>query len=239
MTILLSLAAFIFAVLFLVDLLIGFKMTKSIINRFTSKAENLAEEFRDPVADAKGAIRKIENDKEDAVALRKTLLVKLSTLKSRIAKAKANVDKFESLAVLAGRAGNAEDVQSALQSKNNEASLVSDLESQLLATQKQEDELEALIKNCDSLIENAKNKTEIVASQIETNKFKAQVASVLKDNSGDAVSALQRLEADAERYKAEAEAAEEFAGENQSLEQKYAVKPTVSEADVSKYLKTA
>jgi phage shock protein A len=117
--------------------------------------------------------------------------------------------------------------------------LVSDLESQLLATQKQEDELEALIKNCDSLIENAKNKTEIVASQIETNKFKAQVASVLKDNSGDAVSALQRLEADAERHKAEAEAAEEFAGENQSLEQKYAVKPTVSEADVSKYLKSA
>jgi len=214
-------------------------MTKSVINRFASKAENLAEELRDPVADAEAAIRKIENDKRDAISLRKTLLVKISTLKGRITKAKANVDKFENLAVLAGQAGNAEDVQSALQSKNNEIALTADLESQLLSTQKQEDELENLIKNCDSLVESAKNKKEIVAAQIETNKFKTQVASVLKDNSGDAISAIQRLEADAEKYKAEAEAAEEFAGENRSLEQKYAFKSTVSSADLSKYLKTA
>lgn len=235
-TILLELTLFIVALIFLVDLLIGFRMTKSIFNRFTAKAEAMAEEIRDPVADAAAAIRKITEDKNNAIQLRKTLLVNIATLKARIAKAQKNITNFENLAVLAGKAGNADDVKQALQSKANAVDSVASLSAQLASTQKQEDELENLIKNCDSLIAQANDKKDIIATQIQNDQFKAKVASVLKANSGEAMSAIQQLEADAEKYKAEAEAAEELAGENLSLDQKYAVKSTVSDDDVAKYL---
>jgi phage shock protein A len=235
-TILLELTVFILALIFVIDLLIGFRMTKSLFNRFTAKAEAMAEEIRDPVADATAAIRKITADKDNAIQLRKTLLVNIASLKARIAKAHKNISNFENLAVLAGKAGNADDVKQALQSKANAIDNVASLTAQLNSTQKQEDELELLIKNCDGLIEQANSKKEIISNQIQNDQFKARVASVLKANSGDAMSAIQRLEADAERFSAEAAAAEELAGENLTLDQKYAVKSTVSEDDVSKYL---
>lgn len=236
-TILLELTLFILALIFLVDLLIGFRMTKSIFNRFTAKAEAMAEEIRDPEAEALASLRSARASQDEAIGLRKKLLVDIAALRNKIQKATLNVDKFENLAKLAGQANNADDVRTALNHKNNAVSTLTSLQKQLVSLQKQEDDLEKMINDSKVLIEKIENEKELIVTSIKTNKFKTQVSSVLRDNAGQANSILEQLEADSARYQAEADAADELAGENESLDQKYAEKPSVSEADISQYLK--
>jgi phage shock protein A len=235
-TILLELTLFILALAFVIDLFINFRITKSIFNRFTSKAEEIASEIRDPKADAEAALRTARASQQDAIGLRKKLLVDIAALRNKIKKATLNVEKFEDLAKLAGKAQNAEDVRTALTQKNNAVSALDGLNKQLASLQKQEDDLEKVIIDSKALIEKIESEKDLIVTTIKTNQFKAEVSTVLRDNAGKANSILEQLQADSARYQAEADAADELAGESRTLDQKYAVQASVSDDDISKYL---
>lgn len=236
-TILFELALALLAIIFVLDLFTGFKILRSIGNRLIFKKDQIAQEIRDPVADAHAAISQIEQKKEQAVTRRKELLAKIHAIRARIAKENKNIENFEDLAKLAGKAKNADDVRSALEKKKTAQNRVENLNQELVSFQKLEDELENMIKNCDDLIQTAKDSKERLMSELENNKFRRDIASVLKDNSGEAMGAIQQLENDVLQIKAQADSAEELAGENVTLEQKYKV-PTnaVSDDELSKYL---
>lgn len=236
-TIILDILLLVLAAIILIDAFTGFKLMKSLFNRVFQAKDNIIEAVRDPVADAHTAIAQITARKETAKSTRKKLLTKINVHAQKIATAKKNVVRFEELAVLAGKAKNAEDVRTALDSKNSAVRRVNELEEQLKAFRTQEDTLEKQIQECESLIERALDRKEILEHELESATFAEEVATVLTDNAGAAQSAVQQLENDVALAKAKAATAQELAGENQSLDDKYRTDPdAVTDSDIAKYL---
>lgn len=218
-----------------VDLFTGFKMLGSIVNRLRLKADKAAEAVRDPEADAHAALNNIRSRKAAMVELRKKILVAIGTAKSKQRTAQAEVERYEGLAQLAGKAKNADDVGLALTKKAAAQQKLTDATSEVTKRTKQEDELEAKIAEFDILIEKAETDKDYLVSQFSINNFDTEVNQVLKSG-GDAASALDTLRADVERSRIEAEVSGELSAESAGLEAKYATKGGVSADDIAKYL---
>jgi phage shock protein A len=236
MTIIFEIVALCIAVLFFFDIMLGFRMTKSIFNRFRLKAEIAAEQLRDPVADAAAALASIKSKRAEMVELRKTLLTNVHSSKTKAGRAKSDAENFENLAKLAGKAGNADDVKTALEKKKAAETRHANHLADATRFQAQEDTVENQIKEFDVLIETAEQNAEHLKSELSIQKFDKSVAETLKNNSGSALSAIEQLTKDVEHARASAAVANELAGEAKTLESKYAKIETVTDDDVSKYL---
>ena len=59
MTLLLEILVSLIALVVVLDFFTGFRMAKSVINRLRMKADKVADEIRDPVADAHNALQNI------------------------------------------------------------------------------------------------------------------------------------------------------------------------------------
>ena len=240
MTILIEILASVLGIFIVLDFFTGFKMTRSLFNRIQFKADKVANELRDPIADAHAALENIKNQKSDMVEVRKGILLEVKKEKSKETRANTEIEKFENLAKLAGEAGNREDVRIALEKKaravkNREAASLN-----IARLTKQEDLLEDKIKEFDALIEKAENDKTYLESSLKINQFNTQVNKVLKDNNGTALTAIERLRADVEQSAMEAELSGELAEGEKTLETKYlTVSAEVSDADIDQYFKKA
>lgn len=226
----------ILAIIIGLDAITGFKLTRSIFNRGKLKINDLAEAARDPIADASAALEKIKGEREGMLKLRTDLLIETKAAKARQVKATSDVAKYEQLALKAGTAKNADDVKLAL-SKKQEAQKALDLailDEQRLT--KQEDSVENKIQEFDALISQAENNKNFLASSLKINEFDKKVNTVLKDNNGEALSAIAKLEQDVQRSAIEAEVAGELAAETKGLEDKYTT-PQISDSDIAHYMK--
>jgi phage shock protein A len=226
----------IFALIVLLDFFTGFRMTKSLINRLRQKTDEAAENLRDPVADAHVALQDIQNKKNEMVELRKKLLIQVKTAKSQQTRANSDITKYDDLAKLAGNAGNADDVKTALEKKASAKTKLDNYANDVVRLTKQEDELENRIKEFTGLLEKAEQDKTFLQSELEIRKFQTSVNSVLRDNTGTALSAIDRLRADVDKAKAEAEVSDELVGEATTLESKYSPKSVVSDDDIALYM---
>lgn len=236
-TLLTELIIGIFALIVLLDFFTGFRIVKSIVNRLRQKTDLAAETLRDPVADAHAALQDIKNKKAEMIELRRKLLVQVRTTKGQETRANSDIKKYDELAKLAGGAGNVDDVRLALEKKQKAVERAENYAKDAARLTKQEDELEVRIKDFDTLLEKAEQDKTFLQSELEIKKFQTSVNSVLKNNTGSALSAIDRLRDDVEQAKALAEVSEELVNESTSLEEKYVSKSVVSDADVAKYLK--
>lgn len=224
------------ALIVLIDVFTGFKIFKSIFNRAQKKVDDVAEELRDPEADAHVALRDIETKKNEMAELRKQILMAKKKAEANALRSVKEVERYEELAKLAGNAGNAEDVRLALSKKSVAQKKASDAEKEISRLTSQEDSLETKINEFEVLIENAKSNKDFLTSQLKINQFNTSVNEVLKDG-GKAMSALERLEADVEQSRIEAEISGELSQEAAGLESKYKTPSGISDDEVTKYLK--
>lgn len=238
MTLLTEIIVALIALIVLLDFFTGFRMAKSVINRLRMKADKVADEIRDPIADAHTALSNIKSKREEMITLRKNILLEIKKAKSKETRSNNEIEKFENLAKLAGEAGNADDVRIALEKKTRSRKNLQAAQLDISRLTKQEDALEEKIKEFDVLIEKAENDKTYLESSLKINQFNTAVNQVLKDNNGSALSAIEKLRSDVENSALEAELSGEIADEQKSLESKY-MSPSaeVSEADISAYLK--
>ena len=238
MTLLTEIIVALIALIVLLDFFTGFRMAKSVINRLRMKADKVADEIRDPIADAHTALSNIKSKREEMINLRKNILLEIKKAKSKETRSNNEIEKFENLAKLAGEAGNADDVRIALEKKARSRKNLQAAQLDSSRLTKQEDALEEKIKEFDVLIEKAENDKTYLESSLKINQFNTAVNTVLKDNNGSALSAIEKLRADVENSALQAELSGEIADEQKSLESKY-MSPSaeVSEADISAYLK--
>jgi len=238
MTLVIEILASVIGTFIVLDFFTGFKMIRSVSNRLRLKADKVADEIRDPIADAHAALENIKSKREEMVALRKNLLLEVKKAKSKETRATNEMEKFENLAKLAGEAGNREDVRVALEKKTRSRKNLDAAQLDIARLSKQEDLLEEKIKEFDSLIEKAENDKTYLESSLKINKFNTQVNEVLKDNNGTALTAIEKLRADVENSAMEAELSGELAEDQKSLETKYLTPSAeVSEDDIEKYFK--
>lgn len=238
MTLILEILVTVIALVIVLDLFTGFRMLKSVTNRLRKKADEIAEEVRDPVADAHAALANIRQKHSEMSELRRTLLLEVKRAKNKQIREQANVEKYENLAALAGSAGNADDVRTALERKANAQKALDAANLEAVRIQKQEDVLEEKIKEFASLIESAENDKTYLESQLRINKFNTEVNNVLKNDNGSAQFALEKLRNDVERSAMEAELSGELADEVKNLESKYLAPSTgITDDEISKYLK--
>lgn len=238
MTFVIEILASLVGTFIVLDFFTGFKMIRSVSNRLRLKADKVADEIRDPIADAHAALQNIKSKREEMVSLRKNLLLEVKKAKSKETRSSNELEKFENLAKLAGEAGNRPDVQTALEKKARARKNLDAAQLDISRLSKQEDLLEEKIKEFDSLIEKAENDKTYLESSLKINKFNTAVNEVLKDNNGSALSAIEKLRADVENSAMEAELSGELAEGEKSLESKY-LSPSaeVTNEDVDKYLK--
>lgn len=226
----------VFILIVLLDFFTGWKITKSLFNRAKKKAADAAEAVRDPVADADAALASIKDKKDDAVKLRKNLLTQVKLSGTRATKIREEIVNFEKIAQLAGKAGNANDVRDALNRKVDAENRLKSAESDAKRFQDQENTLEGKIKEFDALITKAEQDKEYLQSALQISQFRNEVNAVLKDNSGDAQSALDKLRDDAEQAQALADTTDELIAEGTNLNKYLADVPKVSDDDIAKYL---
>lgn len=202
------------------------------------KADKVADEIRDPIADAHTALSNIKTKREEMITLRKNILLETKKAKSKETRSNNEIEKFENLAKLAGEAGNADDVRIALEKKARSFKNLQAAQLDVSRLTKQEDALEEKIKEFDLLIEKAENDKTYLESSLKINQFNTAVNTVLKDNNGSALSAIEKLRSDVENSALEAELSGEIADEQKSLESKYlSSSAEISESDVASYLK--
>ena len=238
MTLLTEIIVALIALVVVLDFFTGFRMAKSVINRLRMKADKVADEIRDPIADAHTALSNIKSKREEMINLRKNILLEIKKAKSKETRSNNEIEKYEQLAKLAGEAGNRDDVRVALEKKTRSRKNLEAAQLDVSRLTKQEDALEEKIKEFDILIEKAENDKTYLESSLKINQFNTAVNMVLKDNNGSALSAIEKLRADVENSALEAELSGEIAEEQKSLELKYmAPSAEVSEDDISIYLK--
>jgi len=238
MTLVTEILASLIGTFLVLDLFTGFRMVRSLGNRLRLKADKVADEIRDPIADAHAALENIKSKREEMTNLRKNLLLEVKKAKSKETRATNEMDKFENLAKMAGEAGNREDVRVALEKKTRARKNLDAAQLDISRLSKQEDLLEEKIKEFDALIEKAENDKTYLESSLKINKFNTQVNEVLKDNNGTALTAIEKLRADVENSAMEAELSGELAEDQKSLETKYLTPSAeVSEDDIEKYFK--
>lgn len=238
MTLLIEILASVLGLIIVLDFFTGFRMSKSILNRLRMKADKVADDIRDPIADAHAALENIKNKRQEMIDLRKNILLEVKKAKSKETRANTEIEKFENLAKLAGEAGNRDDVRISLEKKARAKKNLESAQLDFSRLTKQEDALEEKIKEFDLLIEKAENDKTYLESSLKINQFNTAVNQVLKDNNGSALTAIEKLRADVENSALEAELSGEIADEQKSLELKY-LSPSaeVSESDISTYLK--
>lgn len=238
MTLVTEILASLIGTFLVLDLFTGFRMVRSLGNRLRLKADKVADEIRDPIADAHAALENIKSKREEMTNLRKNLLLEVKKAKSKETRATNEMEKFENLAKMAGEAGNREDVRVALEKKTRARKNLDAAQLDISRLSKQEDLLEEKIKEFDALIEKAENDKTYLESSLKINKFNTQVNEVLKDNNGTALTAIEKLRADVENSAMEAELSGELAEDQKSLETKYLTPSAeVSEDDIEKYFK--
>lgn len=238
MTLVTEILASLIGTFLVLDLFTGFRMVRSLGNRLRLKADKVADEIRDPIADAHAALENIKSKREEMTNLRKNLLLEVKKAKSKETRATNEIEKFENLAKMAGEAGNREDVRVALEKKTRARKNLDAAQLDISRLSKQEDLLEEKIKEFDALIEKAENDKTYLESSLKINKFNTQVNEVLKDNNGTALTAIEKLRADVENSAMEAELSGELAEDQKSLETKYLTPSAeVSEDDIEKYFK--
>lgn len=238
MTLLLEILVSLIALVVVLDFFTGFRMAKSVINRLRMKADKVADEIRDPVADAHNALQNIKNKRDEMIYLRKNILLEIKKAKSKETRSKNEIEKFENLAKLSAEAGNRDDVRTSLEKKANANKNLQAAQLDVSRLSKQEDALETKIKEFDGLIEKAENDKTYLESSLKINQFNTAVNQVLKDNNGSALSAIEKLRSDVENSALEAELSGEIADEQKSLESKY-LSPSsgVSDNDIDSYFK--
>ena len=221
----------------LVDFFTGFKMIKSLFNRLRMKADNAAEAIRDPEADAHAALAKLEENLHEMEELRKEILKNKKKAEIKQSQAEAEITRYEELAILAGKSNNVDKiahVKLALANKALAQQRFTDATAEVLKRTQQEDKTEQQIISAKERLARGKEDKDYLVTERKINLFDVKVNKVLGEG-GDVDSDLNRLRADVEDSRIDAEVASE-GSTGLNLDTLYKPANAVSMEYVNKYL---
>jgi phage shock protein A len=201
-------------------------LLKTIKNMFRGAAAAADDKLKDAERDGKFAIQDSKKQMAEFTAKIAHLMAENRKMEKRYDNAKADVNKWQSIAIKAAANNDEAGARLALQNKN--------VAQKVAATMKTEiEKTESIIVNLKKQLETAKTKIGSAESNLtrlaarnEAAKIRTDLAKAATDfNSGDSpLAALDDLEKDVESQESEAEAWEELqgsAGQEADLEDKY------------------
>ena len=229
------------AVLFLaIGILTKGRFFFSISNRVKSAAEDIAEATRDPVADGKQAIATAEEEVNELKAERRTAREDILTLENELRVLEQSVDKYEQLAKAAGARGEAGDVRTALERRDDAQTDATLLKGQIGELNTLIGAITTSIDQREEEIRTAKSSSKTLVRSIQFNKIKTRISNSKLSRTGPNAS-LDRLRQDAQLAAVKSQVAQEESVRvdgDEALEAKYATSSKVSEEEVARYMGT-
>lgn len=229
------------AIIAVLVLVFNTRAVSSLFVRAKVAANEAAEKLRDPVAEAQEALAKLKEEKQKISALHRKVLLHIKGREDEIALHQHELDKYERLAVEAGKAGNREDVIQALEFKKREEEDIALLKADIANNQKLADEINNKKSDLGRQLVEAEKDRKYLASSLQFSNFREEISGQLSQFGDPENSALARLRTDAAKAKNRADLAEAEAhsgSAEKSLEQKYAPATAVTDDELAKYLST-
>lgn len=210
----------------------------AVRNRIKATAMNANERLRDPESDGKVALADAKHELENLRTQRREHLTSIEQFKLERAPLVFEVDKFEKLAQAAGKAGNREDVATAVERKKSAQSQLDHIDEQITEYKKMADDYSATIAQRQREIQDAESNSKLLVSSIKLDHLKEKQAMELSRKEGFA--GLATLKNDALKAKARATAAQIASRSDEpskALEEKYAIPSGTSDEEVNAYMK--
>lgn len=221
------------------SILSGGKFFSALKNRSIAAADDAANAVRDPVADGKVAIAQAKAELTQIRNDRRDLLVEIKNQEQELADLNKELEKWELIAVAAGKAKNAENVRRALARKKEVQTDIEQVSGIMVQYQNDTDTMNKAIEERETEINTAERDSKRLAKSI---KFETFRQSRMQDKLGESPSAesLRQLRQDAAMARARSSALEEEArmtGSDAELEKTYFTPVTaVSDDDIAVYI---
>ena len=218
------------------------RLSKLAKNRISDITESLADSLSDPIKDGEADIKAAQSEVGELNSTIAELITSTKQLEIRAQNSKQDVTKFDNIATAAGKAGNREDVITAVTQKNNAEKQATTLTKEIEKNRALEIQLKAQVKTLSQKIADAQNGKVRLAAVLESSALREKIAKAAAGStSEEGLAGLDNLAKAADEAEARATAWEDIAntsteGTATSLEKKYSG-AEVSEDEISKYIK--
>jgi len=218
------------------------RLSKLAKNRISDITESLADSLSDPIKDGEADIKAAQSEVGELNSTIAELITSTKQLEIRAQNSKQDVTKFDNIATAAGKAGNREDVITAVTQKNNAEKQATTLTKEIEKNRALEIQLKAQVKTLSQKIADAQNGKVRLAAVLESSALREKIAKAAAGStSEEGLAGLDNLAKAADEAEARATAWEDIAntsneGTATSLEKKYSG-AAVSEDEISKYIK--
>lgn len=218
------------------------RLSKLAKNRLIDLTENIADSLSNPIKDGEADIKAAQSEVSHLNSTIAELITSTKQLDIRAQNLKQDVTKFDNIAVAAGKAGNREDVITAVTQKNNAEKQSTTLTKEIEKNRALEIQLKAQVKTLNQKIVDAQNGKVRLAAVLESSALREKIAKAAAGStSEEGLAGLDNLAKAADEAEARATAWEDIAntsteGTATSLEKKYSG-VEVSEDEISKYIK--
>ena len=221
------------------------KTLTALYNWFRGVDDTTAAKLANPERDGKLSIEDAKKEVAEFTSKIAELMASTRLFQSQLDHANQDVQKYENLAVSAGKMQQAADVTQALILKAKATKMVETLTKQVAAHKELETSLRAQLDDRNEAIANAKDNLVLLSTTLHAAELRKRVANAANGIGGEhsGLAALGDLEKATDQAVAEADVAEELAGAAhpaQALEKKYAsISIGVSDAEISRYMSPA
>jgi phage shock protein A len=213
---------------------------RAVSNWFREKKDDAAESISDPVRDAKYDIEDSKKQINDFESQIQGLMKQNNNMKKDRDDAKADYEKWDALAKKAAAAGNAEDVASCVEKKNNALSTGKQLTKDIKANDETIAKLRKQLGQARSKIAKAESNTAVLGARLSSAKLRTNLTAGAKGLDGGPLSRLNDLEDAVRDAESDAEAWEELnVDDAENLEEKYGSGDADVDAEVARLMAEA
>jgi phage shock protein A len=218
------------------------RLSKLAKNRISDITDSIADSLSNPIKDGEADIKAAQSEVGHLNSTIAELITSTKQLETRTQNLKQDVTKFDNIAVAAGKAGNREDVITAVTQKSNAEKQAATLTKEIEKNHSLETQLKAQVKTLSQKIADAQNGKVRLAAVLESSALREKIAKAAAGStSEEGLAGLDNLAKAADEAEARATAWEDIAntsteGTATSLEKKYSG-AAVSEDEISKYIK--
>lgn len=225
---------------FLVDAFSGGKVFKGLRNKAVKKSVQFGQALEDPVAEAEAQILDGRQKLAEAQAFLTKVKAEKNVLLQKAKASRADADKMEECAKLAGKENNLADVKRALEKKQAASSLAATFEKSVAALDERISKAQTFIDARQRTLEELERNKTVHAVTIESNDKMAELDKAMAELTADSgeIGGLSKLEEAAIRSDATRDAKlEEASGSTSSLLSKYSAEDnSVSDEEARSYL---
>lgn len=204
------------------------KLIPALVNLFRGADIKAADAISDPIRDGELAIRDAQKEVDQFLGQIHQLMTNTGVLDSQLRDARADLDKYDTIARRAAAAGNRDDVAAAVAAKQQAEKTVATLTTNVEANRTLEKKLRQQLADARQKIATAEMNKARLSANLSGNKMRGNLAKASVEFSGKSkgLAALNQLEEANRKESAAADAWESLAGDAPeakvaSLEDKY------------------